>query len=66
MEINRNRRFGAIMLLFGLIAVWSALTLDNPRLSTLRFSDWIRLVGAGGCIGIGLVALVGRFNDKKD
>ena len=50
---------GLMLLLLGSMSLLRML--DNPRLAALHGSDIVTLTGCGACLGVGLVALLGRI-----
>lgn len=54
---------GLLLLLFGVSSL--CIQLDQPRLQALLPSDLITLVGAGLCLGVGLVMMIKhRINNR--
>ena len=53
-----GRLAGLFVILFGVMALTSSLL--KPRIQALHGSDILGLVGAGMCLGVGFVLLVGK------
>jgi hypothetical protein len=50
---------GVILLFFGSMSLLRMI--GNPRLAALHASDIVALTGCGACLGVALVALLGRI-----
>ena len=53
-----NRIFGVVMLSLGLTSL--ARALGNQRIAALHGSDIVLLIACGACLGVAIVALLGR------
>ncbi len=54
---KRRITLGLFLLLFGLVPLLNSLS--NPRLEKLHGSDFVQLIAAGLCLGVGFGVLVG-------
>ena len=59
-----NRIMGVVLLFFGSMSLLRIL--GNPRLASLHGSDIVALTGCGACLGVALLALLGRINLLSD
>jgi hypothetical protein len=59
-----NRILGVILLFFGAMSLLRIL--GNPRLAALHGSDIVALTGCGACLGVALVALLGRIKLRSE
>jgi hypothetical protein len=59
-----NRIMGVVLLFFGSMSL--VRTLNNPRLAALHGSDIVALTGCGACLGVALLALLGRVYFRSD
>jgi hypothetical protein len=59
-----NRIIGVVLLFFGSMSLLRILS--NPRLAALHSSDIVAITGCGACLGVALVALLGRINLRRD
>ena len=66
MRTNRkaNLFLGIVLLLLGLQSLLRML--DNPRVAGLHGSDIVSLTGSGACIGVALVAFLGRIRLRQE
>jgi hypothetical protein len=55
---------GVGLLFFGSMSLLRML--GNPRLAALHGSDIVALTGSGACLGVALVALLGRIKLRSD
>jgi hypothetical protein len=59
-----GRLAGLFVILFGVMALTSSLL--KPRIQALHGSDIVGLVGAGMCLGVGFVCLLGRLKIRDE
>jgi hypothetical protein len=59
-----NRIMGVVLFVFGSMSLLRIL--GNPRIAALHGSDIVALTGCGACLGIALLALLGRINLRSD
>lgn len=60
----RNRAVGFILLFFGSVSLYRIS--HTPRLDALHGSDIVQLLGSGACLGVAMVALLGRLKLRSE
>ena len=60
-ELTRRRRLVAVFVPGGLGLLFLFMSLSRPNIANLRFHDWVRLLAAGGFLGMGLSELGQNF-----
>ena len=63
-ERPRRRLDPKLFVILGLGLLFLFMSLNRPNIANLRFHDWVRLLGTGACLGIGLSGLVLHFRRK--
>ena len=59
-----SRLTGLFVVLIGVMALTSSLS--KPRIEALHGSDIVGLVGAGMCLGVGFVLLLGKIRVRDE
>lgn len=59
-----SRTVGIFLVLFSLMALFASLS--RARVTALHGSDIVGLLGAGACMGIGIIGLFGRLRIRDE